>query len=222
LTTENTPNPRKLRTDAFRMSFPNILTVRVNKDDDGKETRRFELTMLFPPGTNMKPYEDALYAAMVDKHGADPKAWPKLKRGKNEVIQDFAEYNSGVDKPLPGDWTGWKMIRANAGETKQPGVVGPTKGADGKFPVIRDAREVYGGRWARATVEAFYYANKKGGKGVTFGLLNVQLLKHDQPFGAGRAVAEDDFDDASPELAGNDDWGTNEGASTTGNEGGGW
>lgn len=195
-------NPaRKVRTPAFRMSFPNLLTPR--KDEDtGRET--YGVTMLLPPGADLGPFRAALKAAMVDKYGPEEAKWPKLKRGPKDVIQDFAEYNAAKDKPLPGDWKGWTKISANASVDYPPGVVGPTKGADGKFPKITDQREVYGGRWARATVDAFVY-ERKDGKGLTFGLKNVQLLKHDASFGGAVTAPEDDFDNASEEWAGEAD-----------------
>lgn len=206
-------NPaRKVKTTPFRMSFPNVLKPR--KNDEG--TERFELSMLFPPGTDHKPLMAAMEAAMVDKYGTDKAKWPKLKRGPKDVIRDFGEYNSNADKALPGDWTGWTMVRANANVDHPPAVVGPTKGADGKFPVIVDQREVYGGRWGRATIDAFVY-DRKDGRGVTFGLANVQLLKHDTKFGSAVSDPNKDFDNASEEWAGGaDDFDKPEGDAASG------
>lgn len=195
------PNPRKIKTVPFRMSFPHILKARA-AEEGGKP--RFELTMLLPPGTDLAPFKTALRAAMTEKHGDDPKKWPRLKRKPDDVIRDFAKYNAEEAKTsLPGDWTGWTMIRTAAPEDRPPGVVGSTKGGDGKFPIITDSREVYGGRWARATVEAYFYS-RKDGSGVTFALVNVQLLKHDVSFGNGVTKPEDDFDNADAAWAGED------------------
>ncbi len=203
---EDAAKAKKIRTVPGRMSHPNILKPRTEKDEEtGLEKTQYQIALLLPPGTDKAPFMAALKAAMVAKFGPDTSTWPKLKRKPADVIKDFAEYNSERDKPLPGDWTGWLMVRANADVKHPPNVVGPTKGADGKFPKITDEREVYGGRWARATLDAFFYDSKKGGKGVTFGLNNVQLLKHDTNFGGAVTAAEDDFDDASKEWAG-DDW----------------
>lgn len=195
---------RRVKTVPFRMSFPALLKPRANEDDDGKATERYELTMLFPPGTfNKAPFYSAFTAAMIQEHGSDKSKWPKLKRKPDDVMRDFAEYNSEANKPLAGNWAGWTMVRANASTKQPPGVVGAVRGPDGKFPVITDDREVYGGRWGRATVEAYYYENKKGGKGVTLGLVNVQLLKHDTKFGHAVTAPETDFDDdVAPEWSG--------------------
>lgn len=210
---EDAAKAKKIRTDPGRMSHPNILKPRTEKDEEtGIEKTQYQLALLLPPGTDKKRYMDALKAAMIFKFGPDTATWPKLKRKPSDVVKDFAEYNAERDKPLPGDWTGWLMVRANADVKHPPNVVGPTKGADGKFPRITDDREVFGGRWARATLDAFFYDSKKGGKGVTFGLNNVQLLKTDTNFGGAVTAAEEDFDDASTDWAGDDNWGGDDAA----------
>lgn len=222
MTEDKKPNARRIKTVPFRMSFPALLSPR-ETDENGVKKSRYELSMLFPPGFDRKPLMTAFRAAMIEEHGNDPKVWPKLKRKPDDVIVDFAEFNSNANKPLPGDWAGWTMIRANASTKHPPGVVGSTKGANGKFPIITDDREVFGGRWARATVEAFYYNHKTGGKGVTLGLVNVQLLKHDTKFGGAITAPEQDFDDdVSAEWAGGEADDFDKGASTTTEEDTGW
>lgn len=211
----DTQSTRKILIGPFRMSFPSILKPREYRDEKtGAVSLRHELTALCPPTLPLTHADKALEEAMIAKFGADPARWPKLKRKRADAIADFAKYNSeDANKPLPGDWAGWRMIRTSSPGDRPPNVVGPVKVLNAKtgkleFPVITDSREVYGGRWARATVEAYAY-DRKDGKGLTFGLVNVQLLKHDAPFGRAAAKAEDDFDDATPEMAGGGDadWG---------------
>ncbi len=215
---DNKPNLRKFRSEPFRMSFPSLPPGKPRKNDkSGKE--QFEITALCPPHTaeiERKKAMKAFEAAMSEKFGSDKSKWPKLKRKPADVLRDFEEYNADGEKPLPGDWKGWLMFRANATTKYPPNVVGPVKGSDGKFPVVTDEREVYGGRWARATFEAVYYDHAEGGKGVTLSLINVQLLKHDKKFGGSVTAAEKDFDDATPEMAGEGDaFDSGEQASTT-------
>jgi Protein of unknown function (DUF2815) len=197
------PNLRRIRTLPFRMSFPCLPPMPPRVDpDSGRKT--YGVVMLFPPGTDMNPVLTALKEAMIAKFG-EKKNWPKIKRGADEVIRNFAEYNANAKTPLPGDWTGWIMVSANAvasDSMKPPAVVGPIKGPDGQFPRITDLREIYGGRWARATIEAYYFNVKGKNSGVTFGLSNVQLLKPDERFGADRPAPERDFDDVEGEMAG--------------------
>lgn len=212
-------NLRKVKTDPFRMSFPFLLETREDKDTGRKS---YQLSMLLPPDVKTDRYRAALREAMVTKFGDDQKKWPKLARGPDDVIRDFGEYNAGTEKPLAGDWKGWTLIRANAPEDRPPSVVGPLKDASGKFPTITDKREVYAGRWARATIEAYYYP--RNGHCLTFGLQNVQLLKHDDRFGAGNSRPEDDFDNAPEEWTeGEEKWADEEKATTASKkESGGW
>jgi Protein of unknown function (DUF2815) len=199
---EKKENLKRVKTTPFRMSFPALLEPR--KNDEGKES--FELTMLFPPGEFDKaPYMRAFRAAMTEKYGDDVSKWPKLKRKPDDVLRDFAEYNSNANKPLAGDWSGWTLVRARASTAHPPSVVGPIRGPDGKLPPVTDPRDIYGGRWARATLEAFVF-DRKDGRGVTLGIANVQLLKHDTKFGGGGVAVEDDFaDEVSPEWSGGAD-----------------
>jgi Protein of unknown function (DUF2815) len=203
---EMKPNPRRLRTPPFRLSFPILPPMPPRKDEDtGRET--YGITMLFPPKTDMEPFRKALKEAMIAKFGPDQKQWPKIKQTPDLVIKDFGKYNREAKTPLAGDWDGWIMIRANAavGPTiRPPHVVGATMDANGQFPVINDLREIYGGRWARATLDAYHF-NVGKNNGITFGLSNVQLLKHDSPFSGARPRPEADFDNAPAEWSGEGD-----------------
>lgn len=206
--TETTSNPRKVRTPPFRISFPALFEPRKQSEDSTKLT--FQLSQLYPPGSDLKGLKAAMKAAMIEKFGPDTEKWPKLRRGPADVIRDAKDYSDERvkrgKKPLAGYEKGWLFARANAQENYPPTIVGPTKGSDGKFPVITDKREVYAGRWARATLEAFVY-ERKDGIGITFGLLNVQLLKHDAHLGGAVSDPNADFDNASEEWAGEgDDW----------------
>jgi|SRR5215471_19346646 len=190
--------PRKIVTTPFRMSFPFLLEPRTDPQS-GRTT--YQLTMLFPPGLNTEVYRNALKAAMIEKFGPDQSKWPNVRHTPREVIRDFGAFNAAAKNPLPGDWNGWTMIRANCSDKYAPNVVGPTRGQDGFFPRVNDRREVYGGRWASAVIEAYVFQSPRN-NGVTFGLKNVQLLKHDTPFGISQSRPEDDFEDASEEWAG--------------------
>ena len=201
------PNLRRLRTVPFRMSFPCLPPMKPREDEDsGRKT--YGLVMLFKPPVDKAPFLKALNEAMKHKFGPDTTSWPKIKRKADDVLRDFEEYNAESKSPLAGDWKGWMMVSANAvasDSMKPPAVVGPILGPDGTFPVITDLREIYGGRWARATIEAYYFNVKNKNNGLTFGLSNVQLLKPDTRFGAERPAAEKDFDEVHGEMAGEGD-----------------
>lgn len=214
---QTTEDPRKVRTPEFRMSFPYLLEPRAGFKGN-TERKTYGIEMLFPPKSNMAPFNNALVAAMAMKFGPDKKGWPRIQRTPKDVIRDFGEFNSQAKTPLEGDWDGWFMVRANCSDKVAPYVVGPLMDANGIFPRITDPREVYGGRWAKAVLQAYYYPGPTS-SGVTFGLVSVQLLKHDSHFGIGRSKPEQDYENASEEWSGEtnaNEYGTPERSKKTG------
>lgn len=189
-----------VHTPRFRMSFPTLLEPRENPGG----VMMYGVTMLYPPRTNLDSFRLALENAIINKKGPDRQRWPRMKRGIKDVIVDFDAYNDQANKPLPGNWKDWTMIRANAKAEYPPKVVGPMHDADGKFPIITDKREVYGGRWARAVIDGFYF-EVAGNNGLTFGLQQVQLLMRDTPFGATRAASEEVFTEMPDDYEDGDD-----------------
>lgn len=175
---------QKLIIGPGRLSFPNLFKAQAN--DRGE--MRYSLAILLPPETDLKPVKAALAAAATEKWGADKAKWPKQMRGPDEVIRKCEEKDSYAQ------FAGWHYI--NMSSSEQPGVIDAAK------TPITDPREAYPGRWARVSAAAFAYDNKT--RGVSIGLNNVQLLKHDEALG-GKPRAEDEFDTYAEEL-GADDW----------------
>ena len=81
----------------------------------------------------------------------------------------------------------------NAKSPGAPGVVSKYAGPDGKPSPITDESEVYAGCSVRATVSCYADDHPAGGKGLAFGLGNVQKLD-DGPRLDGKSRAEDDFE----------------------------
>ena len=165
-------------TPEFRVSFPSVFEP---NDYDGKES--FCLTMLFLKTTDLK----ALYAA------AEKVA---RQRWRDNVPQ-------GLPNPfLDGDakqYDGYQgMIAVKAanyvynGETHKakPNVV------DQNVQPIISSADFYGGCWARATIipKATGGPGTKYGPRVSFGIRNIQKLRDDEPFGAVRVAASEDFE----------------------------
>jgi hypothetical protein len=97
------PNLRRLRTVPFRMSFPCLPPMEPRVDEDsGRKT--YQLTMLYPPGTDQHPFREALRQAMVVKFGPERTQWPKVRRTPDDVIVDFEQYNAEAKTPIPGNW----------------------------------------------------------------------------------------------------------------------
>jgi len=89
------------------------------------------------------------------------------------------------------DGYGEGMMFGTASSKQRPGLVDRTK-----QPILTE-EEFYPGCWARATITAYPYDNV--GKGVAFGLHNLQKLGDDENF-TGRVAAEDDFGDDADDV----------------------
>lgn len=165
-------------TGAGRLSYPHLLKSKAN--DRGEQI--YSTAFLFPPDTDFGPYRAALKEAAVTRWGSDMAKWPKNLRGPDAVIRKCEDSDS-----YGAEFAGWHFINVSSKEA--PGIIDRDKKEIGPET---GTREVYPGRWARISINAFAY-EAAGNKGVSFGLNNVQLLKHDQPLG-GRKRANDEFD----------------------------
>lgn len=182
--TTSKPNQNKVTTPVFRMSFPSLFVASAMKNEKGEPegTAKFSLVMLFDAAAQATPefakLKDLAKAAAADKWGPDYKK--KMQNLRNPI-------RDGLEKEhLEGYGAG--VLFTSASTMSKPGIV------DGRRQPVTDVAEVYPGRRARATVTAFAY-DKKGNRGVAFSLHNVQLLTGGDSL-AGRARAQDDFEDA--------------------------
>lgn len=181
-----------------RMSFPKLFEP---EDTDGGP--RYKANFLYPPGTDFKKFEDALYDVFEEMFGKDEKKWP---RGRNDRTPDMVVRDC-TEKDYEGYKAGWRFIVAGS---KDPvGIV------DAQRNHVTNPREVYGGRWCRISVTVRAYDNKSKGVGVY--LNSVQLLDHDEQFG-GRGPAKNDFEDWDGDPLSKDDRGTGTGTSVADDE----
>lgn len=179
----------KAVTPPFRVSFPAVFEASSYQGSDPK----YSVVMLFYP----------------DKFtDADKRAWAAVQAIADVASKDMFKK---LVKDLPGnfkkplrdgaekahlDGYGKDMVFGTASSKQRPGLVDREK-----QPILAED-EFYPGCWARATVTAYPYDNI--GKGVAFGLHNLQKLGDDDNF-TGRVAAEDDFgDDASDVWQGAD------------------
>jgi hypothetical protein len=157
-------------TPKARLSFPVLFTAK--KFNEAEEKAKFGASFLIPPGADLTLLKQAAEKAAKEKWGDTPPKGlknPFLKAGDFESSSDFE---------------GWTLIRATA--ITKPGLV------DARGENVSEESETYPGRWCVASLRAFTW-ERKTGKGVSFGLQNIQLLDHDEPLG-GRARAESEFE----------------------------
>src|SRR3546814_17514592 len=104
------------------------------------------------------------------------------------VKEKFGDKVTGVKTPFLSAWEkghegvvpeGTVLIRTKS--KQKPGLLN----AQGQN--VDDESETYPGRWCFVTLSPYARVNDKGGKGLGFGLRNIQLLEHDDPLGGDRA-----------------------------------
>jgi hypothetical protein len=148
--------------------------------------------LMAPDNPAIEEIQEALIAAATAKFGRKSE-WPKL-RGlhRDPVLKDCADFPKIGDVPR-----GSMFVRASS--IDPPGIVDhrvrPLNKADYRG-------EVYSGRYATVSVNAFAYMQVTGA-GVSLGLGNIQLLGHGDRLGAPRPTPGDDFDPT--ELTDEDD-----------------
>lgn len=167
-----------------RMVYPNLFTPTQVK---GQGKSKYRVSFLIPAKANIDLLRETVRDVAKDALGSklSTTKWrnPLLKTADEPRFAELAD-----DFPV--------LIRPNS--DNRPQVVNPA------LKVVmedQEADEVYGGRWARASISVYWYsADKSPVPGVGLGLSNVQLLDHDEPLGGGRVQAEAEF-----EAVGEDD-----------------
>jgi hypothetical protein len=167
-----------IMTPKSRMMYPDLFEAAQVK---GQGKAKFRLTLLLPAKADIDLLRETIMEVAKENLGKklDTAKW------RNPLIKV-------ADEPRLSELTDdFKyLIRPNS--DNRPQVILPNK----KVVDSADAPdEVYGGRWARASIGVYWYsADKSPVPGVGLGLANVQLLDHDDPLGGGKVSAESEFD----------------------------
>jgi hypothetical protein len=170
----------KLKIGPGRISFPFIFTPRQTARGD-----RHELTLLLPPTYDTSFITQACVEKCIATWGPNRAKWPPNARKPEQVVRKCEEklHLAGYEK-------GWHFVKAVS--ESAPGIVG----FDPK-EAVTDPKQGYAGRWAKMSCRPFIYTMREG-IGVSLGLSNVQLLKHDATFG--RTKPDQDFDVEAEEM----------------------
>lgn len=161
-------NRAHVMTPEFCLSFPALFEMR---EYQGKES--YEITMVFPKGTDLTPLKAAAKAALDEQ----------FPNGCKNPNNPFCDGNDKVD-----EWgSNFKdAIYVRAKTQYKPKVV------DANRVEIFDSEKVYAGCFCRAIVAPYAY-DKAGNRGVAFSLEAVQFLRDGERIGGG--VNLDMFDD---------------------------
>lgn len=159
-------------------SFLNIFRPHPEqKTKDGRP--KYTMTQIFKPKDQKTPEFKALKRA-VDKVVSEKWGDERPKKLKLPFLT-----TEDLDKIPAGLEDDDVFIRLTA--VNKPGIV------DQNVQPILDESEVYAGAVVRTSIQAYSWTDDKGGKGVSFGLNNVQKMR-DGVHLAGGSRAEDDFD----------------------------
>ena len=151
--------PTDVLTPDARLSFPSLFVATTTLDS---KVPKFSCTLLLPPDTDLKPFKIALKRAAVEEWGE--KIPPALKLSLHAC--ETYPYPNGR---YAGYDDGWHFIRCSS-KYRAPIV------NRGNIPVT-DEEQVYPGMWVRALVNAYAWVHPSGGRGVSFGLKAIQLVR---------------------------------------------
>lgn len=173
----------------MRMMFANLITPGFpSKKERREEKKQWQVTGLIPAGANIDALrgaiDDVIKANTTEAQRAKAKIMNPLKATSGEAsIAAYAD-----DYPF--------CIRMNtkcfdkSGKRRPAPDVVDQRG--NTVPAIEEADALYNGRWFRASLNPYWYDNEN--IGVSLGLVNVQLLRHDDPLSGGKVSADREFE----------------------------
>lgn len=180
---EKKDNPRVI-TPVFRVSFPHVFIPQDPMSAEGKP--KYGVMALFSP-KEFSPEETVLWQKMIAL--ANDASMKKFQKILKDLPPNFKKpFHRGDEKAEYGFTS--DQIYVNITSHIMPGIVA----SDGKTKII-DQNSFYPGCYARASVNAFGF-DKKGGKGVAFGLNNLMFVKDGERLD-NRIEAEKEFEDFS-------------------------
>lgn len=162
----------KLISPVGRASFPHLFTPRAS--DEGGDPK-YALTLIFDEEAQKTPefaaIKEAVKRCIAETYKGKPPANLKIPFRRGEEKEHLDGYEPGT-------------VFITATSKRRPQVVGPNMAA-------LQEDDFYPGCFARASLRVFPY-ERKGNKGISFGLGNVQLVRDGERLGGG-SRAEDDF-----------------------------
>jgi len=162
-----------------RMMYPSFFKPNMMKGETDPSKAKYQGTLIFPKGFDLKLLIAAVEAAAVDRWTDKYKEYFNIKKPFGKASEQAKMSGTAEDYPI--------FIRTSSRE--RPEVRSPSNG----LITEEQSEEVYAGRWARFSVSPYAYDHPTGGKGVSIGLHSVQLLDHDERLAGARAPAEDEF-----------------------------
>ena len=157
--------------------------------------------LLLPPTSDFKILKQTMYKIAFEKLNNKDAAVQQVNKRFLDPMN-----KPGGGKPEAEEFEGFILLRCSS--KYRPDFIGP----DGKaipFDQVKNNNLVYSGRWARFTVNPYWF-EAKANKGITVGLQNVQLLDHDENIGGGKPSGAGEFEDTGVSAGDNASGGYNE------------
>lgn len=158
--------------------------------EDKWGNKSYQVTLLFPKSADLSALHNAALEAATAQWGE--KAKNLIKEGiiKSPFLDGDSKQGKDADgNPKPG-FAGHTFIRCKSGADYKPKVF------DKKRNPIMDKEDCPSGSQVFAVVNAFTWENEEQGKGMTFGISLVQVVKKaegDDLLGGGGGPAADKF-----------------------------
>ena len=143
----------------------------------------YEISLLFPPGTDLRELEAAINAEAAVKF---PHGRPANFHSPLQAAESKKSYQA---------FKGWTVVKFKSNQRPQVTEPAPNPTAGARV-VDCDPKRVYSGCWVRVSYHAFGYVGRKGGNGVTMTLHNVLWQRDDEPLAGSSATEE--FDTIDP------------------------
>lgn len=209
-TTERTPVKKvknavlfsdgSIRLENVRLSYPHLVEPQEQTTDDGKKTLTYSMQALMPKASHREAKDlcrEAITKILAENKLKDVPADKKFIRDGDTLAKEETE----------GMWV------INARERNRPGLRSnkrdPKTGKPMRLDPDRDGNIFYGGAWVSVLIKPWFSSHPKGGKRVSAGVLGVQFVRDDTPFGTGR-IRDEDIDDSFDATDVEDDGGFTE------------
>lgn len=169
-------------TPAVRLMWcRDVLKPGTRKGAKPTDEAKYSTGLLIPKSADLSLLKVAVKEAAVDKFG---------EKGAETIKPSKLPFKRTEDIPQLAELADEYPVFLNASAKQKPQVV------DHTMNPVTDEEDVYSGRWAKVSLNAYAWSHDEGGKGVSLGLNNIQLLEHDEQLAGGRASAEDEFEPA--------------------------
>lgn len=167
-------------TPAGRLAYPHLFSAALPMGETDSKKARYQCSIVFPKNADLTLLNNLVEETAIAEFGPD---YRKKYKVRKPFLRTEEHPRIGVEaEEFP------VLIRTNS--PTRPQVI-----RGDKSPVTESEQEdAYAGRWARLSLRTYAYDHPTGGRGVSFGLQNVQLLDHDEPLAQMRPPAEDEFE----------------------------